>query len=106
VVAIAIRNWMNVFGLILGAFIALTGVIIPITAFPPVVQEICKILPMTNGLIATKLAFAGGAFSSVWPPILREALTGLVYLGLGYIGFGVFEKVVKRNGALEEDLMN
>jgi len=106
VFAIASRNWMNTFGLILGAFIVFTGVIVPLSAFPPAVREICKILPMTNGLIATKMAFAGGAFSNIWSPILREALTGLVYLGLGYIGFRVFEKVVKRNGALEEDLMN
>jgi ABC-2 type transport system permease protein len=106
VAAIALRNWMNTFGLILGLFIVLTGVIIPLSVFPPVVREICKLLPMTNGLIATRLAFAGGAFSSVCYPMLREALTGLVYLFIGYIGFGVFETIVKHNGALEEDIMN
>ena len=106
VVAIAVRNWLNTFGLILGLFIAFTGVIIPLSVFPPVVREICKILPMTNGLAATKLAFAGGAFSSVWSPVLREALTGLVYLALGYIGFGVFERVVKHNGSLDAETTN
>jgi ABC-2 type transport system permease protein len=106
VVAIAIRNWLNTFGLLLGIFIAVTGIIIPLSTFPPVVQEICKILPMTNGLSAIKLAFTGGAFSDVWSLIIREALTGLAYLTLGYFGFVVFERVVKHNGALDTETEN
>ena len=62
VITIAVRNWMNAFGLLLGIFIALTGIIVPLSVFPPVVREICKLLPMTNGLIATRLAWVSQMF--------------------------------------------
>lgn len=106
VVAIAVRNWLNIFGLILGIFIALTGVIVPLSVFPSVIQEICRLLPMTNGLAAARLAFTGGAFADVWSLIIRETLTGLTYLFLGYLWFILFERVVKHNGALDEETMN
>jgi ABC-2 type transport system permease protein len=105
VVAIALRNWLNTFGLILGIFMALSGVIVPLSVFPPIVQELCKILPMTNGLAAAKLAFSGAEFSAIWSLVLREALTGLIYLCIGYIGFRLFERVVKHTGALDSETM-
>ncbi len=101
VVTIAVRDWFNTFGPILGILIALSGVIVPLSVFPPVVREMCRLLPMTNGLAATRLAFTGGAWPDVWPLVLREALTGLVYLFLGYLGFLLFERVVRNKGSLE-----
>ena len=106
VVAIALRNWLNTFGLILGIVMALTGIIVPLSVYPPFIQEFCKILPMTNGLTAAKLAFAGASFTSLWSLVLREALTGLVYLFLGYCGFWLFERVVKHTGALDAETMS
>jgi ABC-2 type transport system permease protein len=106
VVAIVVRNWMNTFGLILGLFIALTGIIIPVATFPPIIQEICKLLPMTNGLMATRLAFTGASFSDVAFLMARELITGLVYLALGYIGFEVFERAARHTGTLDAEISN
>jgi ABC-type polysaccharide/polyol phosphate export permease len=98
---IVLRDWLNTFGLILGILLVFTGVIIPIGVFPPALQEFCRILPMTNGLSAIRFAFAGATTYEVSLLILREALTGLVYLAIAFIGFRLFEYLARRMGTLE-----
>lgn len=98
---IVLRDWLNTFGLILGLLLVFTGIIIPVSVFPPALQEFCRILPITNGLSAVRLAFAGAVFSEVSLLILREALTCLVYYTIAFAGFRLFEHVARRLGTLE-----
>jgi ABC-2 type transport system permease protein len=98
---IVFREWLSTFGLILGILLVFTGVIIPVSVFPPVIQEFCRILPMTNGLSAIRSAFVGAAFAEIYLIVLREALTGLVYFTVAFIGFRLFESLVRRMGILE-----
>jgi ABC-2 type transport system permease protein len=103
--AIVFREWLNTLAIALGVILILTGVIMPLTIFPVWLQELGKLIPITNGLAAVRLAVGGEPFSAGGWYLLREALTGIAYFMLGYGGFVLFEKVGKRSGALEmEDL--
>lgn len=95
-------DWFEITELGLSITMALTGMIIPITIFPDAIQEFAKLLPMTNGLIAIRDTFTGASLTTIWPSLLRELLTGFVYLLLGYILFLYFEYRVKRTGALDD----
>lgn len=94
------RNWIPVLGAASGIMVAFAGAIIPITVFPEAVQEFARILPMTNGLLALRAAFAGALFSEVSGLLLRELLTGLAYYALAYTGFVLFERRARRIGSL------
>jgi hypothetical protein len=88
---------------LLGILLIFTGMMIPLEIFPPFFQGFANILPVTNGLAAIRDAFNGAIFSDVYLIIVREALVGLAYLTLGFIGFTVFERVAKRTGVLEQE---
>jgi ABC-2 type transport system permease protein len=101
VFAIVSRNWIGVMSVGNAVLFILCGAIIPITVFPAFIGELAKILPMTNGLFALRETFTGAPLSQVSGDILREFLTGLGYLTLGFLGFVMFERVAKRRGTLE-----
>jgi ABC-2 type transport system permease protein len=99
--SIITRDWLNTMSFTVGILFAFTGIIIPIDVFPSAVQELARLLPITNGLSATRLAFMGAPFSDIYTLIIREAITGIVYFTIGTAGFLIFEKVAKRTGILE-----
>jgi ABC-2 type transport system permease protein len=103
VTSVAIRDWYGLQGLANSFLLILSGVIIPVTVFPAFIQEIAKLLPITNGLMAVKAAFNGAPLSAVSWDIWREFLTGLGYYIIAYIAFIRFEQTVRRTGALERD---
>lgn len=103
--SIAFRNWIGFQAIANGIAIILTGAIIPISVFPAPVQEFARLLPMTNGLFAIRDTFAGAAFSQVWNDVLREALTGLAYYVVAFVGFIVFEQVAKMTGTLDTNTL-
>jgi len=99
--AIVSRNWIGVLSVGNAILFILCGAIIPITVFPNYVEELARLLPMTNGLFAIRETFTGAPFSEVSGNILREALTCLGYYTVGFLGFLLFERVAKRRGTLE-----
>jgi ABC-2 type transport system permease protein len=98
------RNWMNTLSISLGLLIVLTGVVIPVGYFPLTVQDITKFLPVTNGLQALRLSFSGAPISETYLLIIRELVTGLVFLLVGVAGFIVFERIAKKTGVLETEM--
>jgi ABC-2 type transport system permease protein len=103
--AIIFREWLNTLAFALGIILILTGIVMPLSIFPTWVQEIGKLLPITNGLNAVRSAFNGQAFSSGSFYLLREVLTGAAYFFIGYLGFIIFEGVAKRKGIVDvEDI--
>jgi ABC-2 type transport system permease protein len=98
---IIFRDWLNVFGFSIGILLALTGVIIPISVFPSGIEELTKLLPLTNGLMAIRETFIGASLSSVSTHIIRDALTGLVFLTIGFLCFRLFEHIAIRKGTLD-----
>jgi len=103
VLSVAVRDWIGIQSIGNGLVLILSGVIIPVTVFPGFIQGFAKILPITNGLYALKEAFSGAALSAISGDILREVITGLVYLAIAYAGFRIFEAWVKRKGTLDRD---
>lgn len=98
---IIFRDWQNAFGFSIGILLALTGVIIPISVFPPGIEELCKLLPLTNGLMGIREAFNGASLSGISVYSIREALTGLVYFIIGFTLFRLFERIAIRRGTLD-----
>ena len=95
------RNWAVAQGTVLSIFLLITGIIIPVTIFPDVVEVFARLLPITNGLFAVRDAFAGAPLSEVSGAILREAITGLTYYVITYAGLLVFEYIVRKTGTLD-----
>lgn len=103
--SIALLNWIGLQAVANGAAFILTGAIIPINVFPVFVQTIARLLPMTNGLFAVRSTFAGATLSMVSNDLLREAITGLTYYAVAYLGFIIFEYVAKKRGTLDRDAL-
>jgi len=101
VMAIVVREWSQSLDLVSSILSVLTGTIIPLTVYPPIIQEIARFLPITNGLEAMRATFTGAVFSDVAMLVVREAVNGLGFVIVGYIGFVVFERVAKRQGTLD-----
>ena len=101
--SIVIREWVHGMVVATGILFIFTGMIIPIETFPPALQGFAGILPITNALSAIRAAIIGAPSSGIYASILREAIVGIVYLAIGYLGFVFFEKLAKRNGTLERD---
>jgi ABC-2 type transport system permease protein len=99
--AIVLRDWVNIQNVSCGILLILSGMIIPLGVFPEWVQELAKLLPTTNGLMAIRGAFAGAGFPEVVASIVREAATSLVYFALAFACFLSFERVAKQSGVLD-----
>jgi hypothetical protein len=67
------------------------------------IQEVAKLLPVTNGLISLNSTFIGNPLADTSGYLFREGLTGLVYVIAGYIGFRMFETAAKKRGTLEQE---
>jgi ABC-type polysaccharide/polyol phosphate export permease len=105
VFTIVIRDWINTMTVSLGVLFVFTGMLIPVDIFPSGVRWFPNILPITNGLAAIRSSFTGSTLGDLYPYILREAIIGLVYLLIGFLGFIFFERVVKRTGTLDRDAL-
>jgi ABC-type polysaccharide/polyol phosphate export permease len=93
-------DFLNVLAVSLGIIFLLSGIIIPLSALPSLIQEIAHFFPVSNGLIAMRAAFSGAPFADVYVHILREALNCIGYFTIGFIGFILFEKSAQRSGIL------
>jgi ABC-2 type transport system permease protein len=101
--AIVFRDWSNIQTVFVGLILVFSGVIIPLDIYPVPVREIARLLPVTNGLVSLQNTFSGSPLADTVFPLLREAVTGLVYLVAGYLAFRTFEIAAKRKGTLEQE---
>lgn len=104
IMSVATRDWISIGGVSSGVLLIFTGMIIPLNVFPTVIQEIGKLLPVTNGLAAMRNTFNGAPLGDVYGDIVRELITGIVYFAISYFAFIYFERRVKRTGTLERDI--
>ena len=100
VLVLITNDWIRIAGFTYPFMMALTGVIIPIHIFPGPLYEFARLLPLTSGILALRFIFDGADFYQIGDILLRELLTGMVYLTLGYAGFIYFEQRTKRTGEL------
>jgi ABC-type polysaccharide/polyol phosphate export permease len=100
VYALAFKENQSVLGLAGGLLGLMTGCIIPISVYPAPIQELAKLLPITNGLFAIRATFTGAPMADVYGYVLREALTGIIYFLVAIVAFRYIELWAKRTGAL------
>lgn len=101
--AIVFRDWSNIQTAFVGLILVLSGVIIPLSVFSSPIQEIARLLPVTNGLMSLRSTFAGNPLADTSGEIIREGLTALVYAVTGYVGFRIFETEARKRGSLEQE---
>jgi ABC-2 type transport system permease protein len=82
------------------ALIVMCGVNFPVQSFPPAIQLVAKMLPLTHGLEAIRSIVAGN-LEGVPQVILIEAGLGLAYGILGYFMFRYVEFRARVLGTLE-----
>ena len=84
-----------------GIIVTMTGVIMPTSRLPFILEELSYILPLTSGLEAFRDSISGVSLGSVRHHLFIELLVGLGYGVAGSAGFMLLEANAKRNGAYE-----
>jgi len=85
---------------ILGLII-LTGANVAVSSLPTVLRVISNCLPLTRGIEAARLLYAKGSLEQIYRLIMEEFILGLVYLGIGFFMFLIFEKVARKYATLD-----
>ncbi len=81
--------------------ILVAGMIIPVQALPPWVQVISNGFPLTHGLHVVRDALLlGRGFADLAPVFGRLALTGGVFMAIGFAAFRFMETRALRTGVL------
>lgn len=83
------------------SMMALCGVNVPVSFFPPWLEWIARCLPLTNGLEAIRGVLKGDSASSVAAHAGGELLVLAVWLSLALATFGFFMRAGQRDGSLE-----
>lgn len=78
-----------------------SGANVQLQILPAWMQAISFIMPLTRGVAAARLVFAGAGFEQVAPLLAQELALGVIYALLGYLVFHVFEVESRRRGTLE-----
>ena len=78
-----------------------SGANIDLTTAPAWIGVTSSYLPLTRGIMASRLLVSGAGFSDVAPLLLGELGIGLLYGILGYLFFYWFEIQARRRGTLE-----
>ena len=86
----------------LGIIVGLTGVVVPVSSLPPVFESFSQVLPISHGLVALKDSLAGSGFSDVKADLALEVLVALGYALVGYLGFLIAERELKRRGIMDQ----
>jgi ABC-2 type transport system permease protein len=80
---------------------AICGVVVPVTFWPTWVQGIAAVLPVTHGLQAIRLLFAGQIDGAFARGVALEATIGVGWLLLGVLTLDITVNVARRTGAIE-----
>ena len=97
-----LRDHQNLYMASLGVIFGLTGVVVPVSSLPLVFENIAQVLPISHGLVALKDSLAGAGFSDVRTDLVFEALVALGYAIVGYAGFLLAERELKRRGIMDQ----
>lgn len=84
------------------AMMVVCGVNFPLTALPPTLQAIGRLLPMTHGLLAMRLVVEGAPYAEILPLMGGEALIGIAYALAAWLLFVHRLRVARQTGAIEQ----
>ena len=97
-----LKNFQNLYMASLGIIVGLTGVVVPVSDLPLVFEGIAHALPITHGLVAFRDSLAGAGFGDVIGNLVLEAVVGLGYALVGYVGFLFVERELKLRGTMDQ----
>lgn len=100
-VGLVTRNVMFVNNTVYFVLLLLSGANVPLDVMPVWLSALGRGVPLTHGIQAARLAFAGGDTNRVLGLVGIEALVGTAYLVAGYFFFSRIERRAKRLGTLE-----
>lgn len=81
--------------------IFLSGMVFPVQALPPAVQQVAALIPLTHGLhILREAVLLGRGFAEVAPSFAALLLTGGALMVLGFLAFTRMERAARLRGAL------
>ncbi len=75
--SIVFTEWLNTLAFSLSLCFILTGGVFPLEVLPKALQEVGKLLPMTNGLLAIRAAFKGAPLGVMAAWVLACYVTSL-----------------------------
>jgi ABC-2 type transport system permease protein len=94
-------NVMFINNLVYFALLVFSGSNIALEKLPVWMQTISDVIPLTRGIRSARAIIGGADLAQVAPWLWEEFLIGLIYIGLGYFLFRMFEIVARRRGTLE-----
>jgi ABC-type polysaccharide/polyol phosphate export permease len=77
------------------------GVNFPVEALPVILQKIAYCLPLTRGIMASRLVLNGSGWSAISSLFVGEIVVGLLYIMIGYLVFHLIEKRSLVSGTLD-----
>lgn len=98
-VSLYYREPHPVASMMLSATMVFCGVTFPVSMLPGGAQVISRMLPLTYGIEAARLA-AGGQGSVIFPLLVCEMIIGAVLFCLGSLTLTFFERLAKKRGQL------
>lgn len=91
-ISLVTREGWTVSSTVYLALFLLCGVNIPVEVMPQPLQAVSYALPLTRGIAASRLAFAGAGWDAIAPLVGGEVLIGLIYAAAGYVLFRLIER--------------
>ena len=102
--SIAIR-WLRIgntiFNFTFYSVVAISGVNIPTESFRAWVQSIADVLPLRHGLLGVRRLLTTGWDGVVVSELMIELLVGVIWFGLGMLGFRLFAEGGRRDGTID-----
>jgi ABC-2 type transport system permease protein len=92
-----LRNLVT--NVLVGIFMVLCGVNVPLAALPDVFAAVGRILPLTHGLLAIRSVLDGGPGTAAFVAV--EAAVGLWWLVAGALSLTWFVEAGRRSGTIE-----
>ena len=77
------------------------GVMVPIAFWPPWVQTVAQLLPVTHGLQSIRLMMAGGTSREFAAGFLVESVVGLAWFAVGVLTLDRTVLAARRTGAID-----
>lgn len=97
-----LKSYQNLYMASLGIIVGLTGVVVPVSDLPLIFEAIAHVLPISHGLVALRDSMAGSGFEHVGSNLLIEAAVAVGYALVGYMGFVLVERELKRRGTMNQ----
>jgi len=80
---------------------ALAGVSVPVSFWPRWLGALSRVLPVTHGLQAVRLAFADGSLGEIAACASQEILVGLMWLALSIAAVDRLAAIGRRDGSID-----